>query len=124
MRIVRDITGVAASFLGAFTWYLYVVGHFTSAKDSVVQATPSVLSLLCLTGFSVLVTIVFTRHWTIPLVVAMTLILPLYYALARAMLWYGSPQSPVMICITFSPLLLVVAGAFCGSRLRMGAMRP
>jgi hypothetical protein len=120
MRTLRHITGLGASFVGALVWILYVVGHCTSAKDDVLQPTPSVLSLLSLTATAALISIVFTRNWVIPMFVAIALILPFCYVVAQATLWQGFRQSVVVRLggALLLPILLIVAGAFLGSRLR------
>jgi hypothetical protein len=117
--MLRDIAGIVAGGIGALVWILYVVGHCTSAKDSVLQSAPSVLSLLCLTGLTLVIAIVYTRHWAIPVFVAFALILPFYFSLVRATLWYGLRQSlPVICSALLLPVLLIVVGAYCGGRLR------
>lgn len=119
MKLVRDVVAVAGSLMGGCIWVFYVVGHCTSGKSAVLQATPTIAGFALLSGLAMLITVAFTRHWSVIALVGSIPILLFDLLIAKDTLQYGLPQKPMLVWLTLAaPILLIVGAGFVGGRLR------
>jgi len=115
-RVVRDIGGVLAAFVGGWAWCYYVAEHCTSKLDPT-ETPPSVVSLCVLVCMAGAVSVMFTRHWVVPVFVGLLPLGLLYMNFVNGRSVFSLSWRVLLLTMTIPPLLMI-GGCMAGARLR------